>query len=102
MNCLITLTCEYSPALFVNLTVKKNDTCIVPLGFLPWENVVAFPGASQLRQSRATQPRVHAECCSVSLIHRILTWTTGSLTCAQMLMHVTAHRGVWTPQASLH
>ena len=39
---------------------------------------------SQLRQSRATQPTVYAGCYSVSVIHRTLTWTTGSLTCAQM------------------
>ena len=43
-----------------------------------------FPGESQLRQSRVTQPTVHAEYFSVSIIHRFLTWwTTGSLTCAQ-------------------
>ena len=28
---------------------------------------------------------------SVSIVHRTLTWTTGSLTCAQMLMHAIAH-----------
>ena len=33
---------------------------------------------------------------SVSVIHQTLTWTTGSLTCAQMLMHAIAHRGVRT------
>ena len=54
------------------------------MGFLPWEIPVAFPGESQLRQSRATQPTVHAGCFSVSIIHRTLTWTTGSLMCAQM------------------
>ena len=30
------------------------------------------PGESQLRQSRATQPTVHAGCLSVSIIHRTL------------------------------
>ena len=40
--------------------------CIVPLGFLPWEIRVAFPGEGQLWQSRATQPTVHAGCFSVS------------------------------------
>ena len=58
--------------------------CIVPVGFLPWEIRVAFPGESQLQQSRAIQPRVHAGCFSVSIIFRTLAWTTGSLTCAQM------------------
>ena len=33
---------------------------------------------------------------SVSIIHRTLTWTTGSLTCAQMLMHAIAHGDVRT------
>ena len=46
--------------------------------------------------SHATQPTVHAGCFSVSIIHRTLTWTTGSLTCAQMLMHAIAHGGVRT------
>ena len=32
----------------------------------------------------------------VAIIHRTLTWTTGSLSCARMLMHTTAHRGVRT------
>ena len=37
------------------------------------------PGESQLRQSRATQPVVHARWCfGVSVIHQTLTWTTGS------------------------
>ena len=58
--------------------------CIVPMGFLPWEIRVAFHEESQLRQSRATQPRVDAGCFSVSIIRRTLTWTTGSLTCAQV------------------
>ena len=70
--------------------------CIVPMGFPPWEIWVAFPRESQLQQSRATQPTVHAGCFSVSVIHQTLTWTTGSLTCAQMLMHAIAHRGVRT------
>ena len=73
--------------------------CIVPKGFLPLEIRVAFPGESQLRQSRPTQPTVHAGFFvyfSSSIIHRTLTWTTGSLTCAQMLMHAIAHGGVRT------
>ena len=32
---------------------------IVPMGLLPWEIRIAFPGESQLRQSRATQPWVY-------------------------------------------
>ena len=37
----------------------------------------------------------------VAIIHRTLTWTTGSLSCAQMLMHAITHRGVGTPKESL-
>ena len=70
--------------------------CIVPMGFLPWEIRVSFPGESQLRQSRATQPTVDAGCFSVSIIHGTLTWTTGSLTFAQMLIRAIAHGGVRT------
>ena len=51
------------------------------------------PRENQLRQSRVTQPTVHAGCFRV---HRTLTWTTGSLTCAQMLMHPIAHGVVRT------
>ena len=36
---------------------------------------------------------VQAGCFSVSIIHRTLTWTAGSLTCTQMLMHAICTRG---------
>ena len=52
-----------------------------------------FPWESQPQKSRATQPTVHAKYLSVSIIHRTLTWTTGSLTCKQMLMQAIAHEG---------
>ena len=41
--------------------------------------------------SCTTQPTVHSGCFSVPIIHRTLTWTTGSLTCAQMLMQAITH-----------
>ena len=63
------------------------------MGFLPWEIRVAFPGEIQLWQSRATYPTVHAGCFSVFIIHQTLTWTTGSLTCTQMLMQAIACGG---------
>ena len=90
---------EYCGKVFVVVTyynLKKKYNCIVPVRFLPWEIWVAFPGESQLRQSRATQPTVHAGCFSVSIIHQTQTWTTGSITSAQMLMHAVAHGGVQT------
>ena len=62
-----------------------------PIGISPMENSGGLPRESQLRQSRATQPKMHAECFSVSIIHRTLKWTTGSLTYAQILMHAVAH-----------
>ena len=40
-------------------------------------------------------------CCHI-IIHQTLTWTTGSSSCAQMLINVIAHEGVWTPKESLH
>ena len=45
---------------------------------------------------------VHAGYVCVAIIHRTLTWTTGSLSCAQMLMHAIVHGGVRTPKESLH
>ena len=75
---------------------QKMYSCIVPLGFLPWEVQVALPGESQLWQSHATQPTVHTGCFSVSIIHQTLTWTPVCLTCAQTLMHAVARGCVWT------
>ena len=43
---------------------------------------------------------VHTGCVCVPIIHQALTWTTGSLSCIQMLMHVIAHGGVQTPKES--
>ena len=77
-------------------------TVLSHLDFLSWEIRVAFRGESQLQQSRATQPTVHAGYFSVSIIHRTLTRITGSLTCSQMLMHASAHGGVRTSKESLH
>ena len=71
------------------------SNCIIPMGFLPWETWVAFSRESQLQQSHITQPTVHAGCFSFAIIPLTLTWTTGSLTCTQTLMHAIAHGGVW-------
>ena len=46
--------------------------------------------------SHTTQPTVLARCFSVSIFNQTLTWTAGSLTCAQMLMHAVAHWSVQT------
>ena len=63
------------------------------MGFLPWEIQVASPGKASCN-SLVTHPTVHAGCFSVSIIHPTVTWTTGSLTCTQMFMHVIVHRSI--------
>ena len=45
-----------------NITFTFCTTVLSQMGFLPREIRVAFPGESQLRQSRATQPTMHAGC----------------------------------------
>ena len=45
---------------------------------------------------------VYAGYLCVAIIHQNLTWTTGSLMCAKMLMHAIAHGGVRTLRESLH
>ena len=72
-------------------------TTIVLLGFFPREIWVNFPRKSQLQQSHATQPTVHTGCFRVSIIHGILTWTIGSLTCTQTVMHAIACGSLQTP-----
>ena len=69
------------------LKKKKKKTfynCVVQMGFLQWEIQIAFPRESQLWQSRVAQPKAHAGCFRVSVIHWTLTRTTGSLMCARM------------------
>ena len=65
-------------------------SCIDPVGFLPWEIRVAFPGESQLRQSRATQRKVHAGCSSSEMDYRIFNLRTD-------VYAYIAQRGVRTP-----
>ena len=65
------------------------------IGISPMGNSIFFSlsGKSQLRQGRATKPTAHAGCFSVSIIHRTLTHTTGSLTCVRMLTNTIVHAG---------
>ena len=65
----------HAEVFFLALLIDKREVIyfsilfyksIVPLGILLWEIRVAFPGESQLQQSRVTQPTVHAEFVSVS------------------------------------
>ena len=69
--------------------------------FFPREIRVAFPEKASC--DRIELPNLLGNgCFSVSIIHRTLTWTTGSLSCAQMFMHAIAQRCVRTPKESLH
>ena len=53
--------------------------------FLPWKIWVAFargkPAATESRYPTLGNCKVHAGCFCASIIHRTLTWTTGSLMC---------------------
>ena len=78
-------------------TLKKLNNCIAPLGFLTWEIWVTLPGKIQQQQSYATQPMVNAGCFSFSIIHQTMTWTTGPITCAQIVMHISLLVGALSP-----
>ena len=82
-----------SQALFLLFYFMLFYNCIVPLGLFPREIQVAFPVESQLPRSRAAHATVHAWRSSVFVTHRTLAWTTGSLTCAHMVMHAIALGG---------
>ena len=82
----------------MHLKKKKNNNCIASKGPLQWEIQVVSMGKANLW---VMQPTMHAGCC-VSIINQMMTWTTGSLMCTQMLIHVTAHGGVQIPYDSLH
>ena len=62
--------------------------------FFQLEIRVAFPGKSQLQQSRASQPMVHTGWFGASIIYRTPTWTARSLTWARMLIHAIVHVAV--------
>ena len=67
-----------------------------PNGIFPMRNLGCFPWG----KPAATESHCPTYCAcwvfSVSIIHQTLTWTTGSLTRAQVLMHAIAHGGVQT------
>ena len=63
------------------------------MGFSHGKIRLLFRGESQQRQSCATQPIAQSGCFSSFITHRTLTWTTGSLTCTQVVMHVIAKGG---------
>ena len=67
-----------------------------PNGISPMGNLGCF-AQGKPAATDATKPTVHAGCLSVSITHQTLTWITGSLTCAQILMHAIAYEGVQTP-----
>ena len=77
---------------------KKKLYC--PIGISHLGHSGCFSRENHLQQSCATQPMVQAGCFSLSIIHQTLPWTTGSSTCAQVLMHVTEHGSVRTLEES--
>ena len=76
-----------------------SNCIVVPLGLLSLEIRVPFLGERQLWQSCATQPTACTGCFSVSIIHRTLRGTAGSLMWSPMLMQsiALARGGVETP-----
>ena len=62
----------------------------------------SFLSSDHHHQADYSVAMVRAGYVCVAIIHKTLTWTVGSLTCAQMLMHAIAHTGVQTPKESLH
>ena len=79
---------------------QQNIFFIVPLGFLPWETCVVFPLEKASCDRCATWPVVPAGCFGVSITYHTLTWTTGSLTCAQVLIHAITPRCTDTTRES--
>ena len=63
-----------------------------PMRIFWWEIWVASPPRKATCNSQVTQPTVPAVCFCISVIIQTLTWTTGSVTSAQ-IMHVVAHGG---------
>ena len=61
-----------------------------------------FPLSDHNHQADYFVAMVHAGYVCVAIIHRTMTRTTGSLSCAHMFMHAIAHGGVRTPKESLH
>ena len=59
--------------------------CVVPMGFSPMGNYGRFPqgkpGATESRYPTLIYNKAHAGSFRVCIVHRTLTWTTGSLTC---------------------
>ena len=87
-------------------TINYNHCYFLPVYCPIGISLKGNSGCLPRRKPAATKSRypTYGACWvfSVSLIHRTLTWTTGSLTCAHMLMHAIAHGGVRTPKESLH
>ena len=70
---------------------------IVPLEFLPWKIQVALPKGKPTATELGYP--IYGACWMFQFckIHRTLTWTTGSSTFIQVLIHAIAHGGVRTP-----
>ena len=78
-------------------SVNFLSSLYCPSRISPIENSGCFPRGKPAATEWRYPTHGACRCFSVSLIHRALTWTTGSLTCAQVLMHAIAHGCVRTP-----
>ena len=74
----------------VCLFVLKFYNSIVPFGISTIVKSGRFPRGKPATTESRYPLTVHGEYFCVSIIHRTLTWTTGSLTCAHMLTHAIA------------
>ena len=82
---------------------------VVPMGIFPTGNLGHFsqgkPAATELESHYPTliNNKVHAGSFHGSVIHRTLTWTTGSLSCIRDRFYVCVYTlGLGTPTASQH
>ena len=105
---------------FFLIHISSQTTCGLPVKI--WEDVFDFCwfyfttvlphwdfshgkfgllSSGKVSCDRVALPNPHT-IISVTTIHRIFTWISKSLTCAQRLIYATAHWGAWTPKESLH
>ena len=85
-------------ALGLCIKKKKIVQLFCPIGISHIGNLGGFPWRKPaVKELHSKTFGACAGCFSVSIICPPLTWTVGSLTCAQILtMHAIAYGGVWT------
>ena len=95
--------------LVVNSFLSYLYLCILyncPNGIFPVGHSGRFPqgnpAATESRYPSLINYKLHAESFRVSIIHRTMTWTKGSLTCVRNHCECVHTRGLGTPIASQH